>query len=208
MNVDDLTVNGLGFSGTRPLKKRKFDLVTCIRELLEHKVIELGRGQADPKDLIFRRGKGCYVVSFYEGEYFRSQPAERTISQQNAIFDHPLFEPLRAIGVDQPAIRRLLKICSHGVIKRWVRITEAAMHEKPRGFAGFKVSPAAFLIDNIQNNRMPPDWFHAHERRQERMRWEREVIASAPDEQGMIRLAEEWGRESNDYLPCDSSDDL
>src|SRR2546425_8460896 len=69
MNVNDLTVNGLGFSATRPLYKRKFDLLTCIRELLKHNVIDLGRGQSDPGELIFRRGKGSYVVSFYEGEY-------------------------------------------------------------------------------------------------------------------------------------------
>ena len=33
LNVDDLTINGLGFSADRPLKKRKFDLLNCIREL-------------------------------------------------------------------------------------------------------------------------------------------------------------------------------
>jgi len=197
MNVDDLTVDGLGFSAARPLKKRKFDLLTCIRELLEHKVIELGRGQADPRNLIFRRGKGCYVAVFYEGEYFRSQPAERTMSQKNAILDHPLFEPLRAIGVDQPAIRRLLKNCSHSVIKRWVRITEAAMHEKPRGFTGFKVSPAAFLIDGVQNNRTPPDWFHAHEKRQERRQWDRDHAASAP---GDLELRRSYDQERSAAL--------
>lgn len=28
------------------------------------------------------------------------------------------------------------------------------MHEKPSGFPGFKVSPAAYLIDGIQHNRL------------------------------------------------------
>ena len=48
------------------------------------------------------------------------------------------------------------------------------MHEKPRGFAGFKASPAAYLIDGVQENRTPPDWFHAHEKRQEQKQWQRE----------------------------------
>lgn len=45
LNVDDLTVQGLGYSASRPLAKRKFDLLECLRELLNHRVIELGRGQ-------------------------------------------------------------------------------------------------------------------------------------------------------------------
>src|SRR5208283_1710304 len=77
MNVDDLTINGLGFSGVRSLAKRKFDLLNCIRELLEHGVLTLGRGQTDPRELFMKRGKGSYVVVFYEGEYFRPPATDR-----------------------------------------------------------------------------------------------------------------------------------
>ena len=121
MNVDDLTINGLGFSADRPLNKRKFDLTHCIRELLDHDVIALGRGQTDPKELFLKRGKGSYVVVFYEGEYFRQPRAERTVRQKNAIADDPLYEPLRKIGVDGPGIRRLLKTSGRSLIQRWVR---------------------------------------------------------------------------------------
>jgi hypothetical protein len=62
------------------------------------------------------------------------------------------------------------------------------MHEKPRGFAGFKASPAAFLIDGIQNNRTPPDWFHAHEKRQERRQWEQQHATQLADEQSLRLL--------------------
>src|SRR5439155_8047842 len=89
LNVDDLTTSGLGFSALRPLKKRKYDLKNCIRELLEHEVIKLGRGQTDAEDLFVRRGKGCYVVVFYEGDYFRRPTSERVLRQKNAIADHP-----------------------------------------------------------------------------------------------------------------------
>ena len=71
------------------------------------------------------------------------------------------------------------------LIQRWIRITDAAMHETPRGFAGFKVSPAAFLINGVQNKRTPPDWFHSHEKRQERRQWDQERAVSDEDELGL-----------------------
>jgi len=188
LNVDDLTINGLGFSGDRPLFKRKFDLTTCVRELLQHQVLSLGRGQTDPKDLFIKHAKGSYVVVLYEGEYFRRSLAERTVAQQNAIAEDALYEPLRGIGVDVPGIRRLFKQHSRALVQRWVRITDAAMHESPRGFTGFRVSPAAFLIDGIQNDRMPPDWMYAHEKRQQQDEWEREHALAAHDELEHRRL--------------------
>lgn len=187
LNVDDLTINGLGFSAARPLSKRKFDLTSCIRELLERRVIALGPGQTDPKELFLKRGKGSYVVLFHEGEYFRQPLAGRTIRQKNAITEDPLYQPLRSIGVDEAAIRRLFEHHSRGLIQKWIRVADAAMHEKPRGFAGFKVSPAAFLIDGIQQNRLPPDWIYAHEKHQEQGQWERQKAAFALEEQALQR---------------------
>ena len=64
-----------------------------------------------------------------------------------------------------------------------MKITDAAMHEQPRGFSGFRVTPAAFLIDGIQKNRMPPDWMHAHEKQQAREQWERNKAAFVPAKQ-------------------------
>jgi hypothetical protein len=182
--VDDLTVNGLGFSVDRPLKKRKFDLLNCLRELLEHQVLSLGRGQTDARELFWKRGKGSYVVVCHEGDYFRRPPAERTISRKNAITEDPLYEPLRRIGVAGPStpIRRLFTNHSHGLIQRWVRITDAAMNESPRGFAGFRVSPAAFLIDGVRNKRTPPDWMHAHEKRQQQKQWDQAHARTAVGE--------------------------
>lgn len=191
MNVEDLTINGLGFSADRPLKKRKFDLTHCIRELLDHRIISLGRGQTDAADLFIKHGKGSYVVSFYEGEYFRQPQSARTTRQKNAISDDPLFEPLRKIGVDEPAIRRLFREHSRGNIQRWVNITDAAMHERPRGFPGFKVSPAAFLIDAIHNDRLPPDWSYAHEKEREQRQWEQDHAAFAAPEQQLRRQYEQ-----------------
>lgn len=182
LNVNDLTIHGLGFSAARPLANRKFDLLNCIRELLDHRVIELGRGQTNPKQLLMKRGKGSYVVTFYEGDYFREKPVERTTAPKIAIANDPLYEPLRQIGVDGPAIARLFKTSNRGRIQKWLRITDAALHEGPRGFTGFRVSPAAFLIDGIQKNRPLPDWSFAHEKVQETRQWKqyRDCAASEP----------------------------
>ena len=49
------------------------------------------------------------------------------------------------------------------------------------------MSAPAFLIDGIQNNRTPPDWFYAHEKRQERQQWEQERDSSSQDEQELRR---------------------
>ncbi len=187
MNVDDLTINGLGYAAARPLAKRKFDLLNCIRELLDCHIVTLGKGHTDPNDLFVKRGKGSYVVVFYEGEYFRRPTTERLVSPNNAILDDSLHDPLRRIGVDGAAIRRLLTKHDRALVQRWIRIADTAMHEKPRGFPGFRVSPAAFLIDGVQNNRTPPDWFYGHEKRQERRQWEEERAAASQDEQEIRR---------------------
>lgn len=201
LNVDDLTINGLGFSATRPLKKRKYDLTACIRELLDHQIIELGRGQTDPRELFLKRSKGCYVVSFYQGEYFRTPLSTRTVTQRNAILDDPLYEPLRTIGVDTAGIRRLFKEFARNQIKRWVSITDAAMHEQPQGFPGFKASPAAFLIDGIQHNRLPPDWVYAHEKRQRQEQWERDHVAvTAVDQERCAEYAQARAAALQEFL--------
>ncbi|MBI2480667.1 MAG: hypothetical protein HYV60_19190 [Planctomycetia bacterium] len=181
LNVDDLTIHGLGFSANRPLKKRKFDLTACIQELLSLGIIELGKGQSTAKDLFLKRGTGLYVVQFFEGPYFRRPLAERTRSQKQAIADDPLYQPLRSIGIDEAAIRRVFRECSRGLLQRWIRVTDAAMHEQPRGFPGFKTSPAAFFIDAIQNERMPPDWIYAHEKERQRRKWEDERQSQAKE---------------------------
>jgi hypothetical protein len=201
LNVDDLTINGLGYSANRPLFKRKYDLTECIRELLDHQVIELGQGQTDPHELFLRRSKGCYVVVFYEGEYFRQAVSRRVSGQKNAVFDDPLYEPLRTIGVDEPAIRRLMKQHSRSLIQKWLQITDAAMHEKPAGFPGFKVSPAAFFIDGVQNTRVPPDWIYAHDKQRQHEIWERERREAAAGEQELrIRYEQEKLQALEAYL--------
>ena len=111
-----------------------------------------------------------------------------------------MFEPLRQIGVDGPGIRRLLKNYGRGLIQRWVRITDAAMHEKPRGFQGFKVSSAAFLIDAVHNNRTPPDWLYAHEKRRRQEQWEIERAATGEDSELLALYDQERAAALREFL--------
>lgn len=69
-----------------------------------------------------------------------------------------------------------------GLIQRWIRVTDTAMHEQPSGFPGFKSSPVAFFMDAIQNERMPPNWIYSHEKEQERRQWESHRQTMASDE--------------------------
>ena len=182
LNVDDLTINGLGLSASRPLKKRKYDLTACIQELIEHNVIELGRELTDIKDLFIKRAKGVYVVQFFEGAYFRRPTTKRAQNAKESVLEDPLYQPLKSIGVDDAGIRRLFNQFSRGLLQRWINVTEVAMKEQPRGFPGFKTSPAAFFVDAVQNNRLPPDWIYEHERETKRREWDQERATKIQDE--------------------------
>jgi hypothetical protein len=189
LNVDDLTINGLGFSAERPLFKRKYDLTHCAQELLDHRIISLGRGQTAIKELFLKRAKGVYVIVFYEGDYFRQPAATGRLGK--TIKDDSLYEPLKKIGLDDAGIRRLFHEHSRAAIERWLRITDAALHEKPHGFSGFKVSPAAFLVDGVQHNRLPPDWMYAHDKRRAQLQWEKDHAAFQAAEQALRQQYEQ-----------------
>lgn len=166
LEVDDLTINGLGYSARVPLKVRKQKLTQCIETLRQHGIVTLGKGHSTVKDLFIKRGKGSYVVVLYPGPYYE-KAINSPVSRNNPEAD-PLYGPMLAIGVDAPMIAKLLADCQRAILERWLRITEAAMKEKPAGFPGFKVSPAAFFVDGVLNKRMPPDWMYQLEKSQQR----------------------------------------
>ena len=173
LEVNDLTINGLGFAAERPLKKRKYDLMRCIETLLAHGIVSLGDKHASAGDLFLKRWKGSYVVVFDKGPYFEQPLTESAIERDPQ--DDPLFEPMRVLGIDEPMIIKLLRTCQRGMLDRWLRITEAAMRDKPAGFPGFKVSPAAFFVDGVLNKRMPPDWMYQLEKIERRRTAEAEA---------------------------------
>jgi hypothetical protein len=140
LEVSDLTIRGLGFSSSRPLAKRKYDLTQCMQKLLDADVICLGRGKAHVNELFIKKGQGKYVATFYKGPYFDASPSRS--SPKADIKDDALFEPLQAIGFSESAIAHLLSTYARGAVHRWIQITEVAMRDGPKGFSGFRISPA------------------------------------------------------------------
>ncbi len=174
MNIDELTINGMGMSPKRDLKFRKRSLIDSIQELLDAGVIELGRGQAKAADTIFRRSKGVFIATFFKGPYFKAPITKATERRQHNVTEDELYEPLKKIGLDEKMIRKAFKEISRGRIQQAVRITEMAIHEKPEGFPGFKKSPAAFCWNYMVSDYMPPDWMHNHEKKQQQAQWDRD----------------------------------
>jgi len=68
--------------------------------------------------------------------------------------------PLRAVGsnrADDWACSALLQSDRH---RAPVKDHLGGEERQADGFPSFKVSPAAFFIDGVQNERTPPDWMY------------------------------------------------
>ena len=189
MDVDDLTINGLGFSASRPLYKRKYDITQCLSTLLDLGIVCLGRGHTGVKDLFFKRGVGRYTVVLYKGPYFQTPAQSCPTVSRSEVKDDPLYEPLSQIGFDERSIHRIFRDHARANIQRALRITEIAMHDSPKGFPGFKVSPAAFCYDLIKHNRMPPDWAYEYEKQQREQQWREQDVGLQADE---VALREQY----------------
>lgn len=163
-DVHHLAVHVLGFSPEVPVADLKIKLVRCLEKLLEHQVIRLPAGVTTPQRLYEKKGTGSYSIVLQRGQYFDRDAAVPTT---RAPTDSPLAEPLRSIGLTPAAIRRVLKRYPEKLVQVWSDVTLAALESKGQKF--FRVSPAAFLINNLQQaalgRRTPPDWWHELRRR-------------------------------------------
>jgi hypothetical protein len=195
MDLNDLTINGLGYSSSVPLKVRKQKLLRSLEALVRLGIASLGKGHSSVQDLIVKQQKGRYLVLFFRGPYF--EQGIGTSDGAKSVADDPFYGPMQAIGIDEPMIRKLLKQSPGGVIERWLRITEAAMKERPAGFPGFKVSPAAFFVDGVLNDRTPPDWMYQLEKAQRRRQFEAEAAKMQAVEK---ILAGEYEKERREAL--------
>ena len=105
------------------------------------------------EDHRFTKQRGIYTVKLHRGKnFFQLTDSEQSI-------ESPLFEPMKKIGLDNRAIRRLLSKFTLRLLNEWVDITLAAMERFGKSF--FSKSPAAYLVDNLNNaangTRLPPD---------------------------------------------------
>lgn len=124
-----------------------------------------------------KRAKGEYGIRFRRGPHF-----EPTGIPRLQILDSPLYEPLHIIGLDDAAIRYLLKTYDARLIAEIADMTLAAREKFGEKF--FKVSPAAYFMDNVKmqagRSRTPPDWWRELRKEEERRRWQADRDEVAP----------------------------
>lgn len=157
-DVRHLAINTLGFSSTMSVPELKARVVRCANRLLAEGIIALPPGAGRPQDLFRKRGVGEYSIAFNRGAYFDGVAAKPAVVTRE---ESPLAEPLRAIGFDDAAIRRLLRSHKASLLQEWADITLAALERNGREF--FTSSPQAYFMDNVKHasrgTRTAPDWW-------------------------------------------------
>jgi len=157
-DVGQLATGTLGFAPTIPVFDLKSRVVRCTQRLLDAGIIRLPPGCKSPRDLIVKCGVSTYSIVFHRGSYFDRPEATRSVLSDA---DSPLIDPLRAIGFDDHAIRRLLRTYKPAVLQTWADITLAARERHGEKF--FSKSAAANFLDNVKHaaagNRTAPDWW-------------------------------------------------
>ena len=193
----DLAVDVLGFSPTHETWRLKQKLALCVDRLLRLEVIRLPETVGAAQELFQKRSKGEYAVCFHRGRHFDESATLRGSSE---LTDSPLCEPLRAVGLDDAAIRRVLSRYSHRLIAEISDMTLAAGEKFGTSF--FKASPQAYFIDNLKaqaaRTRTPPDWWREIRKAEERKQWNASTAPELDDE--------ESENEFDAYLESDARD--
>lgn len=159
LEIRELGINVLGFSATLPTKEIKRKIGSCVDELLQRELVQLGVGQASADDCISKKGKGVFTLQMHRGPKFD----QVTQSPRHVLEDSPLWDPLVAIGFDRASIARILKQYPAKLVQLWSDITLAAGEQKRIG-----TSPQAFfhyyLRRAADGRSTPPDWWRDIER--------------------------------------------
>ena len=147
----------LGFSRQVTVRDLKATKLRRVMELLAAQEIVTG---ATTKEPAFRKsGKGRYEVCFRRGNYFLRKQSHAALSPES--LESPVAEQLRELGVDERAIRGVMRRYPAAMLGEWIDITLAARERFGEGF--FRTSAAAYLVDNLQqaanSTRTPPDWW-------------------------------------------------
>lgn len=194
IELRQLAVDVLGFSAALQTKHLKLKVRRCIEQLAVHELLVLDPRQPDP---FVKQAKGLFRVRFRRGAAF-DQAVQGTLAS-----DSPLVDPLRAIGFDDAAMRRILAQHSHAAIEQWADITLAARERHGETF--FKRSPQAYFLDNLQQaaagHRTPPDWWREL-RKQEREQQQRQEASKA----GLFASKDRKEVDFDDYLQTEARD--
>lgn len=201
-DLQHLAVDGLGFSPAIRPCDLKVKIARCMGKLLADRIVVLPDGVSDAKHLFAKKGKGSYAVTFRRGPYFDLSAAASPAPQASPSFrDSPLYDPLKAVGFDDGSIRRIIRSYPARSVERWAEITLIAMEKTPRGFSGFKTSPQAFCMNGIQNAYLPPDWYYAEKKREQKREWEEYRAASAAsDAEAAAAYHQDRARAFKQYL--------
>ena len=70
-------------------------------------IIEVPGGRPTADNLFTKLARGRYSICFQRGPHF-DQPSSSNMTAEPT--DSPLYEPLSTIGLDRPAIRRILAV--------------------------------------------------------------------------------------------------
>lgn len=185
--VRHLAVHILGFSPTIDTKRLKYKISSCAERLLDSGIITLQSPAAGVRGLFEKRGTGQFSIRFHRGPYFDQDSVDRLAHHPLAgMLDSPLYDPLKAIGFEDAAIRSIIAKYDHQIIARWVQYTQAAMETKQARF--FKKSPQAYCLDGIKRGTSAPDWFLEQQRNEEYHRHEQELRdrGTATDESKLV----------------------
>ena len=170
-DLRDLAVNALGFSGLHETWRLKQKLACCIEVLASRQAIRLPAGAANGGPLFSKRGPGQYSIRFLRGPHFETVPSPAGPSR---VADSPLYDPLHTIGLDDAAIRHVLKTYDPRLVAECADMTLAARERFGNEF--FKNSPQAYFVDNLKaqasRKRTPPDWWRELRKQEERRRWQ------------------------------------
>jgi len=192
-DLRDLAVHTLGFSAAHPVWELKRKVSRSADVLLSQGIIRLPDGCTDPSDLIHKRAKGEYGIRFHRGPHF-----DRKGGAGLRLPDSPLYDPLHTIGLDDAAIGRVLRTYDGKLVAEMADMTLAAKDRFGETF--FKVSPAAYFIDNVKahagRSRTPPDWWREVRREEERRRWE--------TDRGDHRTSDDFEQAFNTYLETEA----
>ena len=154
-DLRELAVQVLGFAPSVAMRDLKIKVRRCVTKLADREIVSM-----EDEATIFRhKAPGHVSLHLDRGKYFHQRRKNRGMHRR---IESPLAEPLASIGLDDNAIRRLVKQYPSRLLQEWVDITLAAKERFGPKF--FKKSPAAYFVDNVRNagagNRTPPDWWH------------------------------------------------
>ena len=149
LELRHLATDILGYSPSVAQRDIRIEVNRSINRLEEKGLL------AHHSDHEFTKCDGKYTAVLHRGrDFFR-------VSDRVQQVESPLVEPLKKIGLDNRAIQRSFSKFPNRMLSEWTDITLAAMERFGKPF--FKKSPAAYLIDNLnqatKGTRLPPDWW-------------------------------------------------